>query len=288
MRVSCSRIQTAIECGRKYVYRYIQRLTTVTRSFALFYGSVVDKALSAYVYHHALGNDFDIVAAFEEHFDEALAKNQIEYPQHWNADVARKAGILHCERFPEVWDQANLIAVLDPQRIPIVQRRIIAPLPQNHELELWLDTLAMDTTSGEIGYVDFKTTSQALPPESPFGFNSFQLTTYQYGIDYELENYLGPVSKLGFLELAKRLPPKSSKGKGPTVEMPQFFPRRDDEQIRDMLNRYVWTAEDIARKRFTRPVNGAFNSPCTRCDFARLCVHGDKQGIIVRPARRAA
>ena len=288
MRVSCSRIQTVDTCGIMYDLRYNQRLTTVARPFALFYGIVIDRAISAYVYNHALGQDFDVLTKFEECFDEGLAENQITYPQHWDADVAREAGRIHCDKFPEVWEKSNLIAVLDPQGIPVVQRRIIAPLPRNHELEMVLDFLVMDTDSGAIGPLDLKTTSQKLAPESPFGLNSFQLTTQQYGVDYEFGDYLGPVSNVGFMELVKRKPPTSKKGQGPTVEMPEFYPRRTDEQLNDMLRTYVWRAEVITQKQFSRPTNGAYNSPCMSCDFARLCAHGDTQGIITRPARRAA
>lgn len=288
MRISCSKAQTIATCGRMYHYRYVKRYTTVVRSFALFFGSVVDKAVSAFVHHHALGEDFDIQRSFEENFDRELQQNQVQYPQHWDADVAREVGQTMCASFPEVWEKSNLVAVIDEQGIPIVQRRIIAPLPQNHELEMIIDSLVMDTSSGETAVLDFKTTSSLLSPESPFGYNSFQLTTYQYGVDHALGPYLGPVTNVGFQEFVKRKPPKSAKGKGPTVEAPRFYPRRSDEQIKDMIDIYLWHARDIAEKRFNRPTNGAYNSPCEMCDFARLCVHNDSQGIIVRPARRAA
>lgn len=288
MRISCSRAQTISSCGRLYDYRYNKRLTTVTRSFALSFGSAMDKAVCGYVHHHALGEDFDIQKSFEESFEAELAENQIQYPQHWDATVARKAGQILCEQFPEVWEASNLVAVIDPQGIPIVQRRLIVPLPQNHELEMWIDTVVMDTLSGDIAVLDFKTTSAPLSPESPFGYNAFQLTTYQHGVDQKLGSYFGEVSNVGFLEMVKRKPPKSAKGRGPTVEAPRFYPRRTPEQVKDMLQTYVHKARDIAEGRFNRPVNGAFNSPCQMCDFARLCVHNDNAGIIVRPARRAA
>lgn len=288
MRISYSKVTTVDACGIKYDLRYNKRYTSVVRPFALFYGTVVDRAVSAYVYNHALGRDYDIVTKFEETFDEEIAKNQIEYPQHWDADVAREAGTLHCERFPEVWEKSDLVAALDPQGIPIVQRRIIAPLPSNHELELVLDALVMDTNTGNTAALDFKTTSQKLTPESPFLPNSFQLTTYQYGVDYEFGDYMGPVSDVGFMEFVKRKPAKKKDAKGPTVEMPEFTERRGQEQLNDMLRTFVWRAEQITKKHFGRPTNGAFDSPCIRCEFARLCTHGDSQGIIVRPARRAA
>lgn len=288
MRVSCSRVQSISSCGRQYEYRYIQRLTTTVRAFALFFGSIVDHAVSQYVYEHALGRSFDLVKSFQDEFAKQLPLNQIQYPQHWDADVALKVGTILCERFPDVWHKSNLVAAIDVNGEPIVQRRIIAPLPNNHELEAILDFVVMDILTGEVGVLDLKTTSMLLSPESPFGFNSFQLTTYQYAADFEFSETLGPMSQLGFMELVKRKPSKTGKGKGPTVELPRFFPRRNKDQLHDMLKTYEHRAEDILKKRFHRPVNAAFNSPCDMCDFSRLCVNNDRQGITVRPIRRAA
>lgn len=287
MRISCSKAQSISSCGRQYNYRYVQRLTTIFRAFALFFGSVVDHAVSGYVYNHALGKDFDILTAFEDKFDAELKLHEIQYPQHWDADVAREVGQLLCTSFPEEWEKTGLVAAIDQQGTPIVQRRIYAPLPQNHELEMILDAIVMNTLSGDIGVLDFKTTSVLLSPEGPFGYNSFQLTTYQYGADYEFGQYLGPIKNVGFMEFAKRKPPQKT-GKGPTIEAPRFFPRRNKEQINDMVRTYLWKAQDILEKRFHRPVNNLFNSPCEMCDFARLCVNDDNQGIIVKKDRRAA
>lgn len=288
MRISCSRAQLIATCGRQYYYRYEKRYVTVAKPFPLVFGTVIDKAVSGYVSNHALGKGFDILSCFNENFEKELSKYQIQYPQHWNAEIAREAGRKMCQDFPEVWDKSNLVVVFDQQGKPIVQRRIIAPLPQDHELEMILDAMVMDTLSGDIAVLDFKTTSAALSVESPFGANAFQLTSYQYGADFEFGDFFGPVKNIGFMEFVKRLPAKTAVGKGPTVEPPAFYARRSDEQVKDMFNTYLWSARDIAAKRFNRPTNGAYNSPCNMCDFARVCVHNDMQGITVRPARRAA
>jgi len=287
MRISCSKAQSISSCGRQYYYRYEERLASTTRPLALAFGSAVDKALSTYVSEHALGRSFDLVLAFNEAWQNELDRYQILYPQHWDADIAREVGNLMMGQFPDVWEKSNLVAVVDSSGVPIVQRRIFAPLHRNHELELVLDALVMDLYSGNTGVLDFKTSAIAIPPESAFGHNSFQLSTYQYGAEHEFGDFLGaPISNVGFMELIKRKPPQKS-GKGPTVEMPVFFPRRDDGQIADMLSTYDACLSDMESMRFNRPVSAAYNSPCDMCDFARKCVHNDEQGLFVRPERRS-
>ena len=287
MRISFSRAQTKEACGRQYKYRYVDRLTSVLRPFALAFGSAVDKAISGYVYRHALGQCFETVSCFEEAWAKEISENQVQYPQHWDAAVAREVGVTMCEKFPEVWDRSNLVAVVDSNGVPIVQRRIIAPLPKNHEVEMILDVMVTSLDSGETAVLDFKTASQVMSPESPFGHNSLQLSTYQYGADYEFGDWTGPVSNVGFMEFIKRKPPKKS-GMGPTIEDPLMFPRRGPDSIREMQQIFVAHADSINKGEFFRHSKGAYNSPCDMCDFARLCTRNDRQGIIERPARRAA
>lgn len=288
MRISCSRAQTISTCGRLFKYKYEERLSTLTLSLALVFGRAIDVAVSGYVANHALGKSFDLKGAFDVTLEEGFATHDVQYPQHWDATTAREAGRVMCDQFPEVWEKANLVAVIDSRGTPIVQRRLIVPLSHGHELEMVIDAVVMDLLGGEIGVLDFKTTSQSLSPESPFGYNALQLTTYQYGVDAALSRYLGPVSNTGFMELVKRKPATKATAKGPTVEAPRFYPRRTKEQISDMVKTYLGCIRDINERRFNRPTNAAFNNPCDLCDFARLCVHNDRQGIIPRPARRAA
>lgn len=288
MRISCSRAQVISSCGKQYQYRYEDHLQSVALSFPLFFGRVVDDAVSGYVHAHALGHDFDILKSYEEAFDEQLPRNQIRYPQHWDADVARETGRILCDQFPDVWEQSNLVAVVDKHGAPIVQRRLIVPLPDGHELECVIDFVVMSTMSGDVAVLDLKTTSCPLTPESPFGPNALQLTAYQYAVDHMLSDYMGPVSNVGFMEAVRRKPPKTAKGQGPTVHSPLFFPRRTDAQIKDMISTFLWSIRDISGRRFHRPTNNAFNAPCDMCDFSRLCVHGDMQGITKRPQRRVS
>lgn len=288
MRISCSRAQAVSTCGRMYRYRYIERLQSAFVNLALVFGRCIDTACSGYVASHALGKDFDLKHVFEKEFDEQLSISQVQFPANWDAQVARAVGLIMCDKFPEVWEKSNLVAAIDHDNEPIVQRRLIVPLPGGNELEMVLDLVVMDLLTGDFAVLDLKTTSAGLSPESPFGYNAFQLTTYQYGADRAFRSFLGPMSNIGFMEMIKRKPAKTKAGKGPTVESPRFYPRRSPEQVEEMVQTYLAHIGDIQSSRFHRAINNAYNNPCDMCDFSRLCVHNDRTGITQRQSPHKA
>ncbi|TVS17387.1 MAG: hypothetical protein EA417_06970 [Gammaproteobacteria bacterium] len=288
MRVSCTKAQTISTCGRLYQLRYEDRLESLMKSLALVIGRAIDTACSGYLLSHALGAPFDMKSVFDESLDTLLFKQQVRFPANWDADTARAVGHIMCDRFPEEWEKSHLVAAVDREGAPIVQRRLVVPLPNGHELEVVIDVVVMDLLTGEFAVLDLKTTSQGLSPESPFGYNAFQLTTYQYAADLAFAAFLGSMSNVGFMEMIKRVPAKTSRGKGPTVEAPRFYPRRSPEQINEMVRAYLAYIGDIQNRRFHRAINNAYNNPCDMCDFSRLCVHNDRTGITQRQSPHKA
>ena len=281
MRISCSRAQTYSSCGRQYMYRYVERLEPIVTPFALAFGRVLDETISEYLVQFALGHTFDLVDDFMSRFESMFASRAIKYPQHWESEDAYKTGLSLVESFPEKWARTNLIPVIDDNGLPMVQKQIIAPIPNSpHEIHMVLDLVVMNSMNGQVAVLDLKTAAQKLDPESHFGHNAFQLTTYQYGVEQTLGHLLedGQIANVGYMELIRRKVPKQ-KGQGPTVEDPLFFPRRSKSLVVDMLNNYLRAIRDIERSRFLRPTNLAFNSPCQMCDYAQLCVFNDKQGL---------
>lgn len=283
LRISYSRAQTIGTCGRQYKFKYVDRLDPVTTSIAMPFGKAVHGPVTEYVIAHALSKPFDIMANFEEAWIEATSEQQLKYPCNWDADSSYAAAKRLVELFPEAWDKAQLVAVLDQAGNPIVERWLVVPGPPGVEIEARLDFLVMDLRSGAIGILDAKTASAE--HNEAFGANSMQLTTYQYCTDYTFAAFLGPVANVGFMEFVKRKIPKG-KGQGPSITPPTWYPRRSDEAVREMLSAYANAARDIRDQRFNRPFNGSFNSPCNLCDYARLCVHGDQQGYRLRALRQ--
>ena len=283
-RISYTRAQSIGTCGRAYRFRYIDRLEPVATSIAMPFGKAVHGPVTDYVIAHALSKPFDIMANFEEAWVKHTSDQQLKYPMNWDADSSYAAAKRLVELFPEAGEKAPLVAVLDQSGAPLVERWLVVPGPPGVEIELRIDFLVMDLRSGAIGVLDAKTTS-AEHCEA-FGSNALQLTTYQYAVDHAFASCLGPVANVGFMEFVKRKVPKGSKGQGPSIEPPTWYPRRSDEEVREMLTACANAARDIRDQRFHRPFFASFNSPCNLCDYARLCVHGDQQGYRLRTTSR--
>ena len=283
-RISYTRAQSIGTCGRAYRFRYIDRLEPVATSIAMPFGKAVHGPVTDYVIAHAISKPFDIMANFEEAWVKHTSDQQLKYPMNWDADSSYAAAKRLVELFPEAWEKAQLVAVLDQSGAPLVERWLVVPGPPGVEIELRIDFLVMDLRSGAIGVLDAKTTS-AEHCEA-FGSNALQRTTYQYAVDHAFASCLGPVANVGFMEFVKRKVPKGSKGQGPSIEPPTWYPRRSDEEVREMLTAYANAARDIRDQRFHRPFFASFNSHCNLCDYARLCVHGDQQGYRLRTTSR--
>jgi len=279
LRISYSRAQAIGTCGRQYRFKYVDRLEPLATAIAMPFGKAVHGPVTDYVIAHALSKPLDLMANFEAAWAKHTSDLQLKYPTHWDADSAYAAARRLVELFPEAWEKAQLVAIQDQSGAPIVERWLVVPGPPGVEIELRLDLLVMDLRSGAVGILDAKTTSAE--HSEAFGANALQLTTYQYAVDYAFAKDLGPVANVGFMEFVKRKVP-SGKGQGPTIEPPTWYPRRSDEQVREMLTAYANAARDIRDQRFHRPFFASFNSPCNLCDYARLCVHGDQQGFRFR------
>jgi hypothetical protein len=280
--LSFSQAQTMATCGRQYRYRYVDRLEPLETSVALPVGTAVHEAVTAYVHHHALYESFDILSKFEESWTRWTSGRRLKFPAFWDIDSLHASARRLVELFPAAWEQSNLVAVIDADGVPIVERELIVPVSHDVKVKARIDILARDLVTGKIGLTDVKSTSAV--HDEAFGLNSMQLTTYQHAVEYVYGDQLrdqqgdaGPVIEhVGFLELVKRK--LSAKGQGPTVEPPKWYPRRSERDVQEMLTAYRNIASDVRAQRFDRPFASSFNSPCNTCDFARLCVHNDASG----------
>ena len=158
-RISYTRAQSIGTCGRAYRFRYIDRLEPVATSIAMPFGKAVHGPVTDYVIAHALSKPFDIMANFEEAWVKHTSDQQLKYPMNWDADSSYAAAKRLVELFPEAWEKAQLVAVLDQSGAPLVERWLVVPGPPGVEIELRIDFLVMDLRSGAIGVLDAKTTS---------------------------------------------------------------------------------------------------------------------------------
>ena len=277
MRLSFSKAETFLTCGRKYYYKYVKRIVPLVTGVALPFGRAIHSACTAYVASLSLGRSTDIVQDFLSAWQTETNGLSLEYPAHFDFDAMTEMGKTMSDRFPETWNKAGLVAVLDENGTPLVEQKCSIPLGDGeHELVFVIDILALHLNTAAYGVLDLKTAAQE--HTEFFGENSNQLTIYQHGADSAYGKWLGAdISNVGFMDCLKRKADTPS-GTGPLVQPPRFYKRRSPEAVTEVLDQLNHVATQIQANRFFRPMNGSFNSPCNTCEFARLCIHNDTQG----------
>lgn len=273
MKISFSRFLKYLTCGFAMDLHYNQKLRPVAQAANLVFGDALHTGVTTYVAKHALGQWLDPVELFRERFA-SLNRQPVEYKSTSSPREMEEMGMRICQQFPDYWEALGLIALLDSQGTPWVERELDVPLPGGHILVLRPDIVAMNIRNGSAVIIDVK--SAARPHDPVFGALSQQLDVYQYGVEASPAIDIGRVDAVGFLEAIKR---KADGRIGPSLEPFVPYPRRPDTQIEHTLRYFSWAIQQIEAEAFFRTPMSAFNSPCSMCEYAQYCTTGRMEGL---------
>lgn len=279
IKLSHSRKQCMLTCGKKYQYQYIQRLESETKSANLGYGSAIHTAISAYLTAKAFGADIDPVPIFEREWGE-FAQGDVSYSSIWDEQKLLETGRKSLQVFMEDWATRGWTVVLDPNGLPVLERTLEAVLPNGITYTVVLDAMVRDSNDKVI-IVDFKTPAQQ--SMDAFAGLSDQLIGYQVTVEAnKAELGIKQVDGLAFYELLKRAVPKTTRGEGPKIHVNEPRMSRTQEDVDDFIRELGFVMQDIQNKRFAkRPMDG-FNTPCSMCDFVKLCLRENDPTIRVK------
>lgn len=277
LRLSHSRKQTMLTCGRKYRYVYVDRLEADAASYSLPFGGASHTALAQYVTAHALGAYIDPAEAFVRAWNEQT-KRPIAYSSIWSEEGCRKTGVSLMEQFRDKWTELGWKAVLDKDGLPIVERELHVLLPGG---VVWIAIIdaVVETPDGRILVLDFKTPGDASMPT--FASISDQLLGYQVAVNANRET-LGltrDIDGLVFFELIKRPIPKTKSGTGPHIVVSEPAPPRSRQDVEEWIRECQFVARDIRDQRFARRPMDSYNTPCELCDFMSHCHSGISHGL---------
>lgn len=277
--VSPSKLDLYATCGRKYKAVYVDRWSEECRSHALAFGSAYDDTCTGFLLADHAGAMYNVVEAFDERWDAELAAHAIAFSSQWDADSLRETGRILVQRFTEAWRENGFQLALDRAGQPIIQRDLEVELPNRVVLRTKLDFLIV-TREGRIALPDNKTSATVY--DENWIHLSEQLTDYQIAVDAHVAD-MGhdQVDEVGFIVGVKAKVPKTSRGKGPYVQVPRFVPRRSSQQIAERLQKIQWLAQDIRAGRFPKCPASMYNTPCGMCFLAEHCVNGSMEGIVL-------
>lgn len=268
-RLSHSRAGVMQTCGLQYKFKYVDRLEPVVQSSNLAFGKAIHAATAGFLTGQALGVSLDPVEIFEAEWNEAT-REPITYSSIWSEEEMRASGKRMVELFAEDWQRRGWVPALDRNGLPLIERSLKVLLPGNIEYQAVIDIVAK-TPDGQTIITDVKTPSQ-IEPEG-FLELSGQLTSYQAVVEANLEQLgLERVDGLVFYNLVKKPMPKTSRGSGPQVYVPEPAELRGPGLISDWVQEMQAVANDIRAKRFYRRPRDAYSTPCDLCDFKALCL----------------
>jgi hypothetical protein len=256
-------------CGHLYWLRSVLRIQTETVSHALAFGTAGHKAVLGYVRAEAEGGSLDPVQTFQAAWKEQLDTKVIHFGRH-SVDDLTEIGSKLAAAWPEAWAKTGYKVALG-NGVPLVENRLKAQISSGLVLSGEPD-LVVELPDGALGVPDVKF------PGAESGENfvaaSDQLTAYsvlaeanraRLGLDAR------PIVQVGFIEgLKQKTNPKWSVARAPA---------RGRQQMLEYVQKLQMTATLIRKGYFPKRSAMAFNSPCTDCEMAGLCLRRDPKGL---------
>jgi len=265
MRIRTTSIVSFFECPYRFYLKEVAGVREKKFSYALPWGSAVHRGIE-----RVLLDDGDPVEAFNQEWEKARLRDDIEYPSSglnsWKK--CKDLGERLVRQFAEKWPSFGLSVAWDLEG-PLIERKFEKTYKiqlGDRVVELTItghpDVICFDE-NGELVVLDFKTASS--PHDSSFALWADQLTLYQELVGPSLEAQGFPsVTKLGFLELIKRI-------REPQVLPPALYPARGEEHKKDLAAKLGVIGFCIATGSFPRTARYAYNSPCNLCGVAEYC-----------------
>ncbi|TXI04130.1 MAG: PD-(D/E)XK nuclease family protein [Rhizobium sp.] len=273
--LSHSAISKYEACPEQYRLHYVERLGVRETSSNLVFGSAIDKTIKEIIEGIYHGNEVDGGERFEATFADLTSREAVQYGRLKKADL-QKIGSEMMKKFPIVWNRIGHQPLVLPNGKLMMDLELATTLPDGTVLKGVLDIAAV-TPEAEVAIEDFKGVASR-SAEVVTDMND-QLTSYQLLVEANRKTLgIDSVDKLGFMELVKN--------KTPVVEEPYLVAPRSPKQLHDYQQKVMWVADDIRKGRFPKRPMNAYNTPCSMCDFVKLCSKGDKSGLHVRPKRK--
>ncbi len=277
IRLSASQIVDADDCRRLYWFKHIAKVKVVGLVANLAFGRCIDVSVREYLRALTLGTALpDPVDRFLELWNTARRESELVYAATQSPADFEHMGQELMTQWPLAWEQTGFQVVTDQAGHPLLDVNLKLPLGHASGIELWLSgrlDLVVYTAEAQLGVVDIKTAARVHTPL--FTHRSDQLTTYQLLLEGHRRRLgLACVEWLGFFDLVKRK-------RAAKIEPPRLVAPRSTADLVEFRRKLFWLADDIRRGRFAKVSRHQYNSPCERCDFARCCVAGDTEGLIL-------
>lgn len=250
---------------KQVFFHYKLGIRPKVTSANLALGKAVDQTVMDYLEAEAAGQRLpSIEDVFVRHWKKESSIS-LEYSTTQSEAKLKDMGAAMAAKFPAAWEESGLMVFIMPNGSPALQVALKVQLTPRDYLQGYLDLIAMDQL-GNVIIIDIKTTG--VEYDDLYVRQSDQLTAYQLLVDSHAKDLgIEQTDKVGFMCLHKK--------KDPVIHQPQLVNRRSSARVQEYIQTCHWFLEDYYKGRFNRSPLGAFNSPCSMCDFNQLCSEGN-------------
>jgi|TARA_R110000787_G_C13443310_1_gene446604 hypothetical protein len=259
-------------------YHYKLGIRPKVTSANLAFGKAVDDTVMDYLKAVTLGNRISSIEdVFLRHWKKQSSIS-LEYSSTQSEKKMREMGAAMAGKFPAAWEESELMVFIMPDGSPALQVELAVQIAPRVSLRGYLDLIAMDQL-GRVIILDIKTTGVAY--DDLYVRQSDQLTAYQLLVDSHASTLgIEQADQVGFMCLHKK--------KDPVIHSPQIVDRRPSDRVSEYIQTCQWFVNDYNNGRFNRSPLGAFNSPCSMCDFNRLCSEGCTEDLDIPDRAKVA
>ena len=249
---------------KQVYFHYKLGIRPKVTSANLALGKAVDQTVMDYLEAETAGKRLpSLEDVFVRHWKKESSIS-LEYSATQSEAKLKEMGAAMATKFPAAWEESGLMVFIMPNGLPGLQVELQVKITPRDFLKGYLDLIAMDQY-GNVIIIDIKTTGVAY--DDLYVRQSDQLTAYQLLVDSHAKNLgIEQTDQVGFMCLHKK--------KDPVIHQPQIVDRRPADRVQEYIQTCQWFVEDYYKGRFNRSPLGAFNSPCSMCDFNRLCSEG--------------
>ena len=278
MILSPSRVQKGQTCMKQVWYHYKLGIRPKVTSANLAFGKAVDDTVMDYLKAVTLGNRISSIEdVFLRHWKKQSSIS-LEYSSTQSEKKMREMGAAMAGKFPAAWEESELMVFIMPDGSPALQVELAVQIAPRVSLRGYLDLIAMDQF-GRVIVLDIKTTGVAY--DDLYVRQSDQLTAYQLLVDSHASTLgIEQADQVGFMCLHKKV--------DPVIHPPQIVDRRPSDRVSEYIQTCQWFVNDYNNGRFNRSPLGAFNSPCSMCDFNRLCSEGCTEDLDIPDRAKVA
>lgn len=288
--LSHSAYQKMNTCGLSYDLYYNKKIKNKYSKATMISGRVFDEVFNEFLRCVWNQNNFDLKNYFEKVWhDEYVSKEK----EAKNTDLSLYESIKYiCSLIPQSYRDSGIVPYSTVDGEPCVQHKHTFDIGYGVKVTTIIDLIGFSQRLNKPVIIDVKACAPSALASKEFVSISEQLLIYSLSAEADPRLNCDSFDFGAYWQGERKAMPALKKdqtlragARYPQIIKPEIE-RFNDFHKSQMADRYIHTQLDINKGKFFGGSRMAYNSPCSLCDYAGLCIKGDNSGLIKKPEYR--